>query len=51
VPYRGKPNRPAYVVEVAERVALELEVGLDELARRTGEGFLELFSRAAGSDR
>jgi TatD DNase family protein len=50
-PYRGKPNRPAYVVEVAERVALELEVGLDELARRTGEGFLELFSRAAGSDR
>lgn len=43
VPYRGKPNRPGYVVEVAEKVA-ELSgetVGL--VARRTSENFRRLF--------
>jgi TatD DNase family protein len=48
VPYRGKPNRPAYVVEVADRVALDLGIERAELDRRTGAGFLELFARAAG---
>lgn len=46
VPYRGKPNRPAYVVEVADRVALELGIERAELDRRTGAGFLDLFAVA-----
>lgn len=46
VPYRGQPNRPAYVVEVAERLARELGLEPAELKRRTGEGFLRLFDRA-----
>ncbi len=43
VPYRGKPNQPAYVVEVASRVAAELEVSVADLHRRTGAGFARLF--------
>ncbi len=48
VPHRGKPNRPAYVVEVLERVARELGMPGDELARRSCENFFRLFPRAAG---
>ncbi len=44
VPYRGQPNRPAYVVEVAERVAAELNLPVEELHARTGAGFVELFA-------
>jgi TatD DNase family protein len=43
VPYRGKPNRPAYVVEVAEKVA---ELGGEtaaEVAQRTSDNFQRLF--------
>lgn len=45
VPYRGQANQPAYVVEVAERVAEELGMTPGELARRTGDGFARLFDR------
>ena len=47
VPYRGKPNRPAYVVEVAKRVAEETGETFDDLCRRTGENFFRLFPKAA----
>ncbi|MCB1054909.1 MAG: TatD family hydrolase [Acidobacteria bacterium] len=47
VPYRGKRNEPAYVVEVAERVAKELELSFEELTRRTTENFFRLFPKAA----
>jgi TatD DNase family protein len=47
VPYRGKPNRPAYVVEIAERLARETGETLEQVSRRTGESFFRLFSRAA----
>ena len=43
VPYRGKPNRPAYVVEVAEKVA---ELGGETVAgvaQRTSDNFRRLF--------
>lgn len=49
VPYRGKRNEPAYVVEVAQRVAAELGLGLEELTRRTTENFFRLFPKAAAS--
>jgi TatD DNase family protein len=47
IPYRGKPNRPAYVVEVARRLAEERGESEEELARRTGENFFRLFAKAA----
>jgi len=45
VPYRGKPNRPAYVVEVARRLAEETGETFAEVCGRTGAGFLRLFGR------
>ncbi|HUP41896.1 MAG TPA: TatD family hydrolase [Thermoanaerobaculia bacterium] len=49
VPYRGKPNEPAYVVEVARRLAEERGESYDETCRRTGENFFRLFSKARPS--
>ena len=46
VPHRGRPNQPAWVVEVAARVAAELDLPPPELHRRTGRAFLSLFDRA-----
>jgi TatD DNase family protein len=46
VPHRGKPNRPAHVVEVAERLARETGTTVDEVARRTSENFFRLFPKA-----
>ncbi|MFP3942118.1 MAG: TatD family hydrolase [Thermoanaerobaculia bacterium] len=48
VPYRGKPNRPAYVVEVARRLAEERGETYEETCRRTGENFFRLFPKARG---
>jgi len=47
IPYRGKPNRPAYVVEVTRRLAEETGVTIEEVARQTGENFFRLFPKAA----
>jgi len=46
VPHRGKPNQPAYVRHVAERVAALRGLPLDELARATTDNFFRLFARA-----
>lgn len=48
VPYRGQPNRPAYVVEVAKRIAEETGETYDAVCRRTGENFERLFPKVAG---
>lgn len=48
VPYRGQPNRPAYVVEVAKRIATETGETYEEVCRRTGENFRRLFPKVAG---
>lgn len=48
VPYRGKQNEPAYVVEVAERLARELGLPFEETAALTTENFFGLFSKARG---
>jgi TatD DNase family protein len=48
VPYRGKKNQPAYVVEVAKRLAEERGETYGEVCARTGENFFRLFRRAAG---
>lgn len=47
VPYRGKQNEPAYVVEIARRVGEETGETLEQVSRRTGENFFRLFTKAA----
>lgn len=47
VPYRGQPNRPAYVVEIAARLARETGETFEQVCRRTGENFFRLFAKAA----
>ncbi len=46
VPYRGKPNRPAYVQEILERLAQELGKTAEEATVVTNDNFFRLFSRA-----
>ncbi|MBZ9556567.1 MULTISPECIES: TatD family hydrolase [unclassified Modicisalibacter] len=47
VPYRGKPNEPQWVVEVAECIAAERGISVDELAMQTTANFYRLFREAA----
>ena len=46
VPFRGKPNEPRFVAQVAECVAELKGVPVDELARVTADNFFTLFSKA-----
>ena len=46
VPYRGKPNIPAYVREVAEFIAELRGLAYEELAEITTQNFYRLFPRA-----
>ncbi|MFY0992680.1 TatD family hydrolase [Halomonas sp. C05BenzN] len=47
VPHRGKPNEPAWVVEVAECIAAERGISVDEVAMQTTANFYRLFRAAA----
>jgi len=49
VPHRGKPNEPAWVVEVAQRAAAERGEGFEEFGERTTANFRRLFSRVSGT--
>lgn len=46
IPYRGKPNEPAYVKEVAQFVADLQGISYRKLIEATGENFHRLFSKA-----
>jgi TatD DNase family protein len=46
VPYRGKPNRPAYVVEIAQSLAATIGESPEAVARLTSENFFRLFAKA-----
>lgn len=46
VPYRGKPNEPRYVKEVAEYIAQLRGISTTELAAITRDNFFSLFDRA-----
>jgi TatD DNase family protein len=43
VPHRGKRNEPAYVLHVAETIAVIKETSLEEVAKMTTENVQELF--------
>lgn len=47
VPYRGKPNEPAYVRHVAEAIAHLREISYAEVAEASSRNFLTLFPSAA----
>ncbi|RTR06011.1 TatD family hydrolase [Halomonas nitroreducens] len=47
VPHRGKPNEPAWVVEVAECIAAERAISVEEVAMQTTANFYHLFRAAA----
>ncbi|MDY7025567.1 MAG: TatD family hydrolase [Pseudomonadota bacterium] len=47
VPFRGKPNEPAYVSKVAEFIADLKGVSYEELITVTGQNFFRLFKDAA----
>jgi len=46
IPYRGKPNEPAYVKEVAQFVADLKGISYEQLLEATGENFHRLFAKA-----
>lgn len=46
VPHRGQPNEPQWVVEVAERIAAERGISVDEVAMQTTANFYRLFHAA-----
>lgn len=43
IPYRGKPNEPAYVGEVAKQVASLKNMSVEDVARITSDNFTRLF--------
>lgn len=46
VPYRGKPNEPAFVRHVAEEVARLRDLSLEQVAAATTSNFFNLFKHA-----
>ena len=47
VPFRGKSNQPAYVVNVAEKIAELRDISLDEVAEITTKNYFNLFGKLA----
>ena len=50
VPYRGKPNQPAYVPHVAAQIAQLKHCDVADVARATSRNFERLFARTTAPD-
>ena len=50
VPFRGQPNEPAYTVEIATRLGLELGLDLEATAAFTTANFFRFFPKARATD-
>lgn len=46
IPFRGKPNEPAYVRHTAQKLVEILDIPMDQLERATTENFYRLFTKA-----
>jgi TatD DNase family protein len=46
-PHRGKRNEPAFVVEVAKKVAALREISVEEVGRAASANFFALFRAAS----
>lgn len=44
VPYRGKENQPAYLLDIAQKISFIKEISLKELAKNTTNNFKKLFN-------
>ena len=44
IPFRGKPNKPAYIPTIATFIAELREISLEELAQQTSENAQRLFN-------
>jgi len=42
-PYRGKRNEPAFVIEVAKKIAAIKKIPLEKVAEQTSKNAIELF--------
>ena len=51
VPYRGRPNQPAYVRYVAEKLAEVRECSLEELTQVLSSNFSKIFGRDLASEK
>ncbi len=49
VPYRSRPNRPAYVTEVARQIANLRQVEYNAICEATTQNFFRLFTKAKNS--
>jgi TatD DNase family protein len=45
IPFRGKPNEPAYVVKTLEHLASIRSVSKDEMAKQTSDNFFRYFNK------
>ena len=45
IPYRGKTNQPAYVLEVAKKIAKIKKIELDQVIQQTTNNAYSLFNK------
>ena len=50
VPFRGKPNEPAYTRYTAEKLSEIKQISFNELERATTDNFYRLFTKAQRPD-